>query len=317
MKSIDDTKKTDIKLEVYIDEIKPFTTYKDKKRNYLVIGCLFVPTDKKENLVKSLMDHRCLSNKCWNYEFEQCPNNKNCKKKYHEANRGEMHFQELKRASFSKKKISSNWLNFIIENNKSKERLVYFNILYINLDNLDQDCFGAKEMVSEKVFSRFLRTVFNYALKVFFKDYITITLKNVYQDSGFCDHYHFFKSRNLSVLEEKNPKLQISNKKVIFMDSNPRNYNAKEDIINSNLIQFIDLILGAITQCLFDGSQNKTKREKSMILFNLTKKLIMSPYSTYQHLSFFPKSKVKSQALFDTYEDSEIYRSSFYSPEKL
>jgi Zn-dependent oligopeptidase len=49
----------------------------------------------------------------------------------------------------------------------------------------------------------------------------------------------------------------------------------------------------------------------------IEKKLITSLYSTHQGLSFFPKSRAKSQTLFNTSEDSEIYRSSFYYPEKL
>jgi len=311
---IDTTEKPKIELDVYIDEIKPFECRRGKKRNYMAIGCLFVPLHKKDLLVNKLMNARCLSYGKWNHSYEICPNC--CKKEYHNSNSGEIHFQELNRATFSKKEISKRWLDFLIKNNQSKERLTYFNILYINLDKLDKDCFGGKKGSSNIIYTRFLRTVFNYAIKVFFNKHEDIIINKVYQDNGNCENYGFFKEGNLSEIANNNSKLSLTNPEVEFMSSNPRDYESSEDIINSNLIQYMDLILGAINQCLFDVSDVEIKKERGMILFYLAKKLIESPYSKFQHLSFFPSSQVKSQTLFGA-GDSEAYRSKFFQPEKL
>lgn len=304
-----------IEIDVYIDEIKPFKTCRGKKKNYLAIGCLFVPLDKKNELIKEIMDCRCITGRCWEYKHELCNKRHLCKPEYHYSNETEIHFYELKKESYSHKKISSGWLDFLIKNNESKRRLVYFNILYIDLDKLDSDCFGDLHQLSDKIYSRFLRTTINYAIKVFFDKYKKVILNNVYQDAGNCESYSFFRIKNLSILEEGSKNLEIRNKEMIFINSDPRKYINLEDIHNSNLVQFMDLILGSLNQCLLDPSNNKLKKETAMIVFQLAKKFISKPYSTYQHLSFFPKSMVKSKTLFGS--GSEEYKSSFFYPEKL
>lgn len=311
----DNTNTNKIEVDVYIDEIKPFKTYSGINKNYLAIGCLFVPLCKKNTLIKELMDCRCLTQGCWQNKYELCSNASHCRLNYHYLNETEIHFYELKKATYSQKQISSRWLNFLIKNNESKIRQVYFNILYIDFDKLDIDCFGGQNQLSDKVYARFLRTTINYAIKVFFEKYKKVVLNNVYQDEGNCESYPFFKIKNLSILEEGNEKLEVRNKQMIFVNSNPRVYTEIKDIHNSNLIQFVDLILGSLNQCFLNTSDNKIKKETAMIVFQLAKKLINTPYSTYQHVSFFPKSKVKSKTIdgFDT----SAYRSSFYSLERL
>lgn len=89
-----------MEIEVYSDEI--FI------KDYIGIGCLFVPLSKKDRLSKYLSNLRCLNSnsQIWNWNFDDCDNDK-CKKEWHINNDCEIHHANLRKdASVSKKKIS-------------------------------------------------------------------------------------------------------------------------------------------------------------------------------------------------------------------
>ena len=102
------------------------------------------------------------------------------------------------------------------------------------------------------------------------------------------------------------------------MDSNHKK-NEDDLIYEANLIQFIDLILGAVTQILFRPSKDSVKIEIDNTIFPLVKRLIKAPknknssyhYYRKQDVSIFPKEKiVKINDLFNNQikMDGEFHR---------
>lgn len=89
-------------VEIYVDE--------QFDKNFVCTGCLFVSVDKKEVLVKTLSNMRCLDtvNKDWYWNFNECPRKRVCNKYWHKLNNVEIHYTELGRASNPFKQISKN-----------------------------------------------------------------------------------------------------------------------------------------------------------------------------------------------------------------
>lgn len=296
-------------LEIFSDEIY-FDDPKTNKR-YIGLGSLFVPLSKKLILNKKLSYLRCLyegSDK-WSWYFDKCPIK--CREDWHKLNNCEIHHSGLiNSTSNSHKKICKNWLNFLIDNNKNNKELIYFKILYIDMDKLDDTVFGSNDT---NIYSRFYETTIKGGLKYFFKDSF-VNVKNIYHDIADDKESHDYFPWHLSYqLNKDESSLKINEKYVKFIDSNHKTYlNDKTYVVESQFIQFIDLILGSVTQNIFHLSDDKTKKEIDSIICPLVYRLINEPYnpnSSYhyfkkQDVSIFPKNYIMYQKdLFDNLID--------------
>src|SRR3989344_9572768 len=96
-----------IEIEIFADEIITPSDFNHKKRNYLIIGILFVPVNKKKILLKNLTDGRCLfsKNKTWVWKHSDCPFKQECKKEWHDLNNTEIHHEDIRKARASKSLI--------------------------------------------------------------------------------------------------------------------------------------------------------------------------------------------------------------------
>ena len=98
-------------------------------------------------------------------------------------------------------------------------------------------------------------------------------------------------------------KICVVNSKIIFVDSDHRNYPTKDGIdfrCESQFIQFIDLILGSIHCCLHASATRKEKVELALIMKPLLERLVNNPknkhsrdhYYKKQQIEFFPKRNI-------------------------
>ncbi|MGV9141744.1 MAG: hypothetical protein ACOC1X_02290 [Promethearchaeota archaeon] len=295
---------TNVELEIFADEVITPNRFNGERINVIGLGCLFVPVNLKQELVTSLMNQRCLldDNYEWFWYYEECLSKDKCKPSWHKFNDCEIHYAKLRTGSTnSQKKISKNWLEFLIKQNKENRRWVYFNILFIDLDILEIDRFGS-EKIHENIYNKFFRTNLHYGLKAFFGNYKEIRVKKVYHDEGSMEFHQYFPYLNLRKLDYTTPQdIVIEDVNIGFINSDHRKYMGidAENVKNSHLIQFIDLILGFTTQNIYYLSNDALKMERAMDIRELVYRLLKNPnnvnssYNYYgrQKISFFPRLK--------------------------
>ena len=312
----DNVFKTDSTIEIYADE----QFFKD----YIVLGCLFVPVSQKEEIIKNLLNLRCLNEDSdeWVWEFEDCPNKRTCKAKWHTLNNTEIHFTELKNATAASKKISRSWLEYLISLNKSGNPL-RFNLLYIDLKNLSVEHFGSEKQ-HENIYNKFFRTCISYGSKSFF-DGRPIHIRKVYHDIASVEQHRFFPHLNLKKLEFQNgDEILVEDPNIKFIESDHK----KADIMyreECQLIQLIDLILGSASQNILNNATNQNKKEIAMVLRDLIDRLITNPsnvnssyhYHRRQNISFWPSTKIEYSVIRQIGLDGsamETKRDLFYRP---
>jgi len=303
-------------IEIYADEIITPNDFNGRNKNFLCIGCVFIPLNKKEELVNTLVNKRCLHSEStkWCWEYKDCIIKEKCKEEWHALNNCEIHNIEIRAsgASHPLKKISRRWLNYVIESNKSGAP-IRFNILYVDLDNLMIDKFGY-EKNHENIYNRFFRTTIEYGLKAFFNNIPEIVIKKVYHDNGSMKDHEYFPYLNLKKLDEKlSENIFVEDTEIHFIESDHKTYlgSSTELVAESHIIQLTDLIIGSITQNIYFLSENSLKMEHAMILRPLIERLTMKPYDKhspycyygYQNISFFPKNK--NEKTTDSFIDLE------------
>ncbi|WP_297420742.1 hypothetical protein [Thermococcus sp.] len=297
-----------VEVDVFVDEIQPNPS---KKINFMYIGALFVPVDKRSSLVGHLLQRRCAILKTWYVNPKKCPEfNKfpECKR-LHWRSDDRIHYTDMGKIGSRKYEIAESWIRFLVEeNNKKGLDLVYFNILGINLDNIDHKKFGGKRSLLP-IYSRFFRTTILGGAKFFFgKD---VVIRKMYHDNGTQSKNPNFK-RQVPLMMRKG--LAIRNTKVIFVDSNHHSYRNDNDLYEaSNLLQFIDLILGTVygnihTPYDITSKKGKAKHNLAKLMYPLVSRLILNPknrnssfnYYKRQQIMFFPKERITSRSNFVT-----------------
>lgn len=297
-----------IELDIYSDEvfngIDPFDN-----TNWMYLGALFVPTDYKAEVLKKLNDLRCIKNHNWNTSESDCP--ESCK--FHKENNTEIHFKEIHRSS-ARFMIAKDWISFFSKEACQKHRkMLYCNILGINLSNINYSEFGSGGKTELNIYNRFYRTLLMSGLNYFFKDYSNIVVNSIFHDRGSQEHHEFFPWHPIKQTEFEIDKLSINCNEIEFIDSDHRNSKSEE----SQFIQLTDLILGATFSTIHNSSNNSRKKEVCELFKPTLHKLLdrkKSPngqmigdyyksnyYRTYQ-VSFFPKYNMTPEEVI-TYLD--------------
>lgn len=282
-----------MEIEVFTDE----SQIEDKTHNkeYIVIGSLFIPTSFKDELTKNLVNLRCLSSNEWFYDSDDC----NHKCKYHDYNNFELHFKNIDNSlSKAKLEIYKNWIDFLVNNNKNaknNDKMIYFEVLYIDLKNLDFDRFGVKKDKTN-IYNRFYRTEIYNAIKFFFnKD--NLIIRNFYHDKADNKEHHDYFPWHTSDKLSKLHNVEIINKEIKFIESNHK--KCDKNLRNeAQLIQLIDLIIGCSNQILFKTSNINYKEDIASDFYPLFKRLWNNPnnpnssfnYYRKQSISIFPKN---------------------------
>ena len=291
-----------MELEIFSDETYVFN------KTYLGIGCLFVPTSFKQKLVYKLLNYRCLNKEnsnFWVLNNESCNlfNQNKCKKEYHINNNCEIHFAKFrKNMSRSRKDISKRWINFLVNNNKNSppNEKIYFNILFLDLKKLDSKFFG-EDKTGNNTYNRFYKTTISGPLKYFFKEYNTITIKEIFHDISDDKQSHDYFNWHTPYKLNKEKNITVKKNNITFIDSDHKKYSENdENYYNATLIQFIDLILGCTSHAIFKESEDKEKMKLYELYYPLIKRIWNNPknknssfnYYRSQQVSIFPKNEI-------------------------
>ncbi len=238
----------EIIINLYCDEIK------DEKINdpyfdnqcWDYFGFLLVPANEENELISRLLKCRCAN-----------PNNKSgwnecdVKCKYHNNNNKEVHYKDLQ--SFDKFHIASRWFDFF----ENDTNLTRFYIVGVNNSALDSYRFGngTKAARKEMIYNRFFRTALLKSTKSYFHMYNKIIIRSIVHDKSNFQKGDFFPWHVIFRVEKDDQKVSFECNEIEFIDSN---HNVTNDD-RSNLIQYIDLLLGATFNALHYKSKNINK----------------------------------------------------------
>ena len=288
-----DGKENVIHLDIYVDEAKQIKYNGLKMETITYIMLLAVPTDKKYIMFNRLNNARCL-NPDNELGFSVC--DKKCD--YHHKNNSEIHYNEINQGnSRIKKNIAERWINILLDNNFKNENAIYFNILGIIENNIDLELFGNKK--HSNMYSRFFRTNLLRLLRMFDK-YDTIIIENIYHDkTNEMEQHKYFKTNAIQKIKNnsyKNDRIKFCTESIEFIDS--KHYKSDKPI-ESQFIQFVDLILGVTVNVIHNNASTDSKKYLSNLIYPLIFRIIDSNYcknknSKYnyfnkQAISFFPK----------------------------
>ena len=288
-----------IQLDVYCDEVKDEVVHDpvlDRYDNWTHLALLLVPADAKPKLVHELSSRRCLSDTPQDYTACTA----GCR--FHEGNNTEVHFTEVK--DTTKFKIAGKWLDFLLDGNRQQLGLVYFYILGLNLANLDLSRFGS-DRPEDNAYNRFFRTALLKSAKGYFHRYDGIVFRNVFHDKGSIETHWCFPWHAIRFIQRNDPKCSFARSQVTFLNSDHR--EADGHPIDSQLIQFVDLILGSACNCLHRRKTSDHKGALAEKFRPLLKRLIESPnnrnssygYFGCQSIDFFPAVDLNKSSLDD------------------
>lgn len=306
-------KKT-IHLDLYVDESKnrTYTDFNGNTETITYIMIMAVPKNKKDELYQKLNNARCLSEK--HNVFDKC--NENCR--FHCENNGELHYTEIQKKNNVKYKIADRWLDILLENNIKDQKAIYFNILGVIETNLDIKKFGDEKQFGN-IYCRFFRTCLLRVLAMF-KEYDQVVIDNIFHDKTTEMETHSYFNTNaikqirMQQLFEDNKRIFFQTNQIEFIDSN----HHKGDAINSQFIQFVDIILGTSLNAIHNTATNTAKKELSFKIKPLIERILSdsnvfakmnSSYNFFnkQSISFFPKiSKENLEENVKGYYSKEI-----------
>ena len=285
-----------IHIDLYVDESKDRTyiNYDGNKESITYIMILAVPKNKKEELYQKLNNARCL-NKEEHHVFNQC--DKNCR--FHKENDGELHYTEIQKQNNVKYKIADRWIDILLDNNINDDKAIYFNMIGIIESNLNIKNFGNEKQFGN-MYSRFFRTCI-LRLLAMFKDYDQIIVDNIFHDKTTEMELHPYFNTNaikqirIKELLKDSKKILFNTNQIFFIDSN----HHEGDIIESQFIQFVDIILGTSLNVIHNTATNTAKKELSLKIKPLIERILSKDsisakknshyhYFNRQSISFFP-----------------------------
>lgn len=273
-----------IEIEIYADESKNIK-YNNENITYIMV--MAIPVEKKIEIYNKLNNSRCLANN--NNDFLNCKNN--CK--YHRHNNAEIHYNCIGNDNVLKK-IAINWINVLLENNKKDDDFIHFAIMGIYENRLDLKKFG-----DYGVFSNIYNLFFRIAVKrllATYNGYDFIEVKNIFHDNtNEMEQHKFFKKYTISkILEEEslntnNNKFSFKSEFINFIDSD---HKKSTFIIESQFIQFVDLILGLTTNFIHNSATNSNKIELTEKIAPLISRILENPNNKNSHFHYFNKQVI-------------------------
>ncbi len=237
----------------------------------------------KSELIENLLDRRCGNPvpRKWGKCLPLC--------EFHEKNDKEVHYQELGRADIFH--IASRWLDFFL----ADRSLTYFYILGINFSRLNFDFFGEVKGAERyyRIYNRFFRMALQKSVKSYFSSYNNIMIDKIFHDKGDIAEYEIFPWHTIYRLGVEDDKLRFRCCELEFIDSN----HHISEVLDSHLIQYIDLLLGLTYNCLHASATHDKVKELTLRISGVVHRLINAPSnvrSSYRYVNrlcvdFFPK----------------------------
>ncbi len=254
-------------------------------KEWLFIGILIVPETIETNFLQALLNKRCGhpdNNKIWGKCDLACS--------YHTKNNTEIHYTEVDR-SRDKFFIAEKWIDYLLNDTEN----IYFYILGIDLEKLNQSFFGDKKQ-QHNIYNRFFKTAILKSVKSYFYKYQQIIISEIYHDSSTALETHaYFSWHSIFKIGSRDSKVKFTAKDIEFIDSDHR----KSLNSYSNFIQFIDLLLGCTHNCLEYGSKNEDKEKLSMQSLPLIERLVKTPNNVNSKYKYVGRQKIEFFPMYD------------------
>lgn len=211
----------------------------------------------------------------------------------HKHNNTEVHYSDIEKSK-DKYFIAEKWLNYLLNDGNK----IYFYILGIDLRKLDKAQFGTQRQANN-IYNRFFRTAILKSVKSYFHNYSSITIEKIFHDKNKALETDLhFPWHSIFYIGNRDDKVRFTSNKISFINSDHR----KSKNPYSNFIQFIDLLLGCINNCLDHISKNADKEALAEKSLPLIERLIEKPnnknssykYVGRQKIDFFPKHNLSS-----------------------
>jgi len=270
----------DVTIELFADEAKNIRNV-ETGHFWHYIGIVAVPTEKKEALLRRLLDARggCDSEIKSN-DLDHLP----------------------------KRRTAEQWCRILLDDHAVGS--IYLNVVGINRTLLNSRAFGGEQF--EPVYNRFFRSAVLYGCKRFFSGR-RVVISRLWHDEGDMEHHEYFPWHVLWRLDQ-DPSIECQTQRVDFCSSDHRKPRGCPE---SHLLQFVDLVLGLMVQLLDDTSRNRNRCATARLLAPLLARMMNepnNPNSRYGHkdkylISFFPRSALADAELFDQLARA---RSGFY-----
>ncbi len=265
-----------------VESILIFHDERRHKKDWLYHGLLAIPVESFENIFLKLS----LLRVCADYSRI-------------------LHFCEMTDAKYSNKiNLAKEWIRYF-KNEFFKSGYLYF--FGVCLQNLNYDLFGdssdRKSQKDFRVYNRFFEMALFSMLRFFFKDYDKITITEIFShasDRPDEDPFPYHPIYKINKREIDN--IQFETDTVIQISSDHEN----EDQFHreSNFIQFVDCIIGAIGQVLDCSSKKECFIELGELMLPFVQTVIKNPYNKgscyYKRyiLSFFPKKHLNLDEIY-------------------
>lgn len=265
------------KIELYIDEIKPYANLKNEK--WMYIGLLAIEQNYCAKLETVLQESRDKNN----YKITTKSENGLVKTS------NEIKYAKLGH-NYKRTIVAKEWLDFFISNkcDSGKKNFPFFYILMgLRTDLLcNGDVFGNTDK-EVNVYNRFLRTVILNIKSWAFENKIAIQKITHDNDNEKLSH-KYLPWHAIYYINKLNGPINIVPQKITFTDSH-----------TSNILQFVDLLTGLSSQAL--DCRSSTQSDKINLALSLKNKL--NDFIGKKHprgkMMFFPKERIVSKSVLD------------------
>lgn len=279
------------------------SVYHDEREipdRWLYHGFLFVPVNFEESLLQMLATKR--EESTWEKEI---------------------HFSDLKDTR-TMNNLAVKWIKLFCCSLYDKTYFYFFGVDY---NNLTKDLWDNKKTRDFKIYNRFFQIGLYGAIKWFFLNLTSgfqkVVIQNIFSDAKSRRPQDKFHTQPITKIDSKaiirNEPITFKRSAVIEVDS--CHYKEKKYTNQSHIIQYLDLVIGGLSQ-VFDDTSNhegKLKVARTLIERRLPEKImgynINSIYYKKYALSFFPKYKLSKEDIMD----KKIFakRNQFYNKRTL
>jgi hypothetical protein len=273
----------EISCSVYHDE-------REIPKKWLYHGFLFVPTDKTQQIFDELDLRRKVSK--WNKEI---------------------HFAELVKTR-TENMLAKLWAEYFCFEGIDSAFFYLFGVdLSMITKELWQDTHG-KKAKDYAIYNRFFQIGLYSSIKWLFLNktagYKKVTIDNIYSDSKSRNKDDKFHTQPIKETDFKalmrDESITFGCDKIIEVDSNHE--KEEKNILQSHIVQFIDLVIGATSQVLDNTSKHEGKCMVAEVLISnkfphdvmdyKTDNFKSKYYKKYAQ-SFFPKMKLEKDAIIN------------------
>lgn len=238
----------------------------------------------------------------------------------------EIHFHGLE-GTHSMNDLAVRWIRlFCCSHYKS----TYFYLLGVNYANLAKDLWDNKKTRDYKIYNRFFQIGLYGAIKWFFLNeragFQKVIVNSIFSDAKSRTPQDKFHSRPISEIEFKatikNEPIIFNCSEVVEVDSNHEDESTH--INESHIIQYVDLIVGGLSQVLDATSKHEGKCKVAEILlkYNLPEEIMgyekthfESDYYKRYAVSFFPKKKITKSEILNANISTQMNQ--FYNKRSL